>query len=136
MNNALEGYRKNLEEAITYGTDTFDLVDLEWAHAVIFGLHPLEGVGHIKDFLTGKRTHKGSLIVNRFDPKKEKYHEIANRKYRTNFFRTLVSKDLTMIMYGFGETLNNLPIIYAMLHHVKVTIDGKKGTLYDALEVR
>lgn len=125
IHNALEGYRKNLENAITPGDDTFNLVDLERAHYQIFVNHVAKGGSHIHDFFTGRKTSLGGLIMERFDPKKEKYHEITNKKYRTNLFRTAISKDLTMVGYSIGETLNNMPIVYARLFHIKVVINGK-----------
>lgn len=134
MNNALEGYRKNLEEALVYGTHTFDLVDLEYAHYKILRDHVGKSGSLLLDFFSGKRTSVGALIMDRFDPKKEKFEEMANRKYRTNLFRQAVSKDLTMIGYSIGETLNNMPIVYAMLHHIKVEINGKSTHLADAFE--
>lgn len=148
VHNALEGYRKNLEEALVYGTHTFDLIDLERAHAYILKEHVGKTGSHLVDFFTGRKTTLGALIMQRFDPKKEKYHEIADRKYRynkkykTHFFRMLISKDLKMIGYEIGETLNNMPIVYAKLFHEKISLNGKtKGklglplTLMDALEV-
>lgn len=135
MNNALEGYRKNLEEALVYNTHTFDLIDLEYAHYKILKDHVGRSGSLLLDFFSGKRTSVGALIMDRFDPKKEKFHEIANRKYRTNLFRKAVSKDLTMVGYSIGETLNNMPIVYAMLHHIKVQINGKDTHLADAFEV-
>lgn len=141
MNNALEGYRKNLEESLVYGTNTFDLADLEWAHYKILIEHVGKSGSHILDFFSGRKTSLGGLIMERFDPKKEKFHEITNRKYRTNLFRKGVSKDLTMVGYSVGETLNNMPIVYARLHHIKAIVNGKSKnalglpmTLYDALE--
>ena len=150
INNALEGYRKNLEEALVYGTHTFDLIDLEMAHAYILKEHVGKTGSHLVDFFTGKKTTLGALIMQRFDPKKEKFHEIANKKYRyskkyskykTHFFRMLMSRDLKMIGYSIGETLNNMPIVYARLFHEKISLNGQtKGklglplTLMDALE--
>lgn len=134
INNAIEGYRKNLEESLVFSSDTFDLADLEWAHMHILKDHVGKTGSHLLDFFSGRRTSLGGLIMDRFDPRKEKFHEIANTKYRTNLFRTAISKDLTMIGYSIGETLNNMPIVYARLHHIKVLIDSKEGRLIDALE--
>lgn len=134
INNALEGYRKNLEESLVYGTHTFDLVDLEYAHFKILKDHVGKSGSILLDFFSGKKNSLGAMIMDRFDPKKEKFHEIANKKYRTNIFRKAVSKDLTMIGYSIGETLNNMPIVYAMLHHIKVDINGKQTHLADAFE--
>lgn len=133
-NNMLEGYRKNLEESLVYGTHTFDLVDLEYAHFKILKDHVGKTGSHLLDFFTGRKTSLGSLIMERFDPKKEKFHAIANKKYRTNIFRKLISPDLTMIGYAIGETLNNMPIVYATLHHIKVIVNGKKTYLVKAFE--
>lgn len=135
MNNTLEGYRKNLEESLVYGTHTFDLADLEYAHWRILRDHVGKTGSHLLDFFTGRKTSLGSLIMQRFDPKKEKFHDITNRKYRTNIFRKAISKDLTMVGYSIGETLNNMPIVYARLHNIKAIVDGKKTHLTNAFEV-
>lgn len=135
MNNALEGYRKNLEESLVYGTHTFDLADLEYAHWRILRDHVGKTGSHLLDFFTGRKTSLGSLIMERFDPKKEKFHDITNKKYRTNIFRKAISKDLTMVGYSIGETLNNMPIVYARLHNIKATVNGKKTHLTNAFEV-
>lgn len=120
------------------------------AHAYILKEHVGKTGSHLVDFFTGKKTTLGALIMQRFDPKKEKFHEIANKKYRyskkyskykTHFFRMLMSRDLKMIGYSIGETLNNMPIVYARLFHEKISLNGQtKGklglplTLMDALE--
>lgn len=135
MNNAIEGYRKNLEESLVYGTHTFDLADLEYAHWRILRDHVGKTGSHLLDFFTGRKTSLGSLIMERFDPKKEKFHDITNKKYRTNIFRKAISKDLTMVGYSIGETLNNMPIVYARLHNIKAIVDGKKTHLTNAFEV-
>lgn len=134
IHNALEGYRKNLEESLVYGTNTFDLADLEYAHLKILKDHVGKTGSLLIDFFSGQRTCIGALIMDRFDPQKEKFHQIANRKYRTNLFRKGVSKDFTMIGYSIGETLNNMPIVYAMLHHIKVDINGESTHLANAFE--
>lgn len=135
MNNALEGYRKNLEESLVYGTNTFNLADLEYAHWTILKNHVGKTGSHLLDFFTGRKRSLGALIMERFDPKKEKFRDIANKKYRTNIFRKAISKDITMVGYSIGETLNNMPIVYAKLHHIKAIVDGKKTHLRDAFEV-
>ena len=135
MNNSLEGQRKNLEESLVYGTNTFDLIDLEYAHARIFKDHVMKTGSHLLDFFSGRKTSLGALIMERFDPKKEKFQEMTNKKYRTNLFRKAVSKDLTMIGYGVGETTNNMPIVYARLHNIKAFLGGKKTRLIHCFEV-
>lgn len=48
--------------------------------------------------------------------------------------RNLFSLDASGALYGIGEYLIHYTVMYAMLHHEKVMLNGKKISLYDAFE--
>ena len=133
INNANEGVRMNLIGAFTPGTG-YNIWDLTVAWKRIWTNNVACAPIHIVDYFTGKKSTMTSLVHEYFDPKRTKFHELTNKKYRTNFFRKALSTDLTFILYGVGETLNNMPLVEARLNHVKVLVNGKKRSLRHAFD--
>lgn len=138
ISNALMGEAQMLIEANAglingmFGRDTmYNTKNYAMAHLILMGdkLNP----GVIKDHLTGNRTSKGVLLEELFDPMQEVYDDLGSRRFST--FARLYGGINTMAMYSVGESLIHIVNMYAMLDHIKVLKDGKKISLYQAIEV-
>lgn len=91
--------------------------------------------GDAMELLTNNVSHKGVLLREMFDPMQEDYSDKTHQRYHKSMFRQLIAHDCSFIGYGAGEYLLHYTNMYAVLHNIKVLIDGKEATLYDALEV-
>lgn len=111
----------------------YGLKDYAWAHTKLFGG---AGVGgEIAELLTNNKNHKATLFREMFDPINESFENQRHTKYYNSMFRQLVSHDCSFIGYASGEYLIHYVNMYAILHHQKVLLNGKRISLYDAFEV-
>ena len=111
----------------------YGLSDYVWAHTKLYGG---AGVGgEIAELLTNNKNHKATLFREMFDPINENFENQRHTKYYNSMFRQLVSHDCSFIGYASGEYLIHYVNMYAILHHQKVLLNGKKISLYDAFEV-
>ena len=138
MSNALVGEAQMLIEALagTVGQlakrdAMYNIKNYAVAHAILVGDKFKPGVW--SDHLTGNRTSKAMLLEELFDPLQEVYDDLGNRRFST--FARLFGGINTMAMYSVGESLIHIVNMYAMLDHAKVMLDGKKVSVYDAIEV-
>lgn len=107
--------------------------DFKNAHLKLFGKAGL--IGEIMNLLTNNVNSKACLMREKFDPVQENFSDISHKGYYKSAFRQLLSKDLSFIGYSSGEDVIHYVNMYAVLEHEKVKLDGKKISLYDALEV-
>lgn len=110
----------------------YNLADYAWANARVFGDNTLNAPGRIMDFLTDNVNSKSMLLAQRFDPLDDEFNEQQNKRYYKGPLRKLLGHDFTFIGYGTGEHMLHFVNMYAVLHNIKVQINGKKATLYDA----
>jgi hypothetical protein len=135
LNNANEAHRKMFEEALVKN-GTFGLDDLVYAYGKLGFGHIAKFPKYMLDFFSGKKSSVEALIMDRFDVTKEKFHEFKDKKYRTNFFRKMLSIDLSMIMYSIGESMGRILIAWSTLHSKKILLNGEKSTLANAFEAK
>lgn len=109
----------------------YDPIDYMWAHVQVFGDNTLSAPGRIMDFMTNNVNSMSVLLSQRFDPINEQFSEQSNQRYYGPL-RSLLSRDYSFIGYGMGEHMIHFVTMYAILHNIKVKIDGKDATLYDA----
>lgn len=114
----------------------FGMKDFGWAATKLFGDAGIGGeVMELFEGNANNSSHKAKLLRDMFDPMQENYENDMNKRYHSNLFRQLISKDCKFIGYGEGEYVIHMIPMYAILHKEKVLLNGKKISLYDALEV-
>lgn len=133
ISNYLVGELQMLIEA--GGGEFYGLKDYAFAHAKVFGDNTIHGYGRIMDFMTNNRNSEAVLLAERFDPLNEEYEELSHERYHKGPLRHLLGKDFSFIGYGMGEHMIHYVTMYAILHNVKVKIDGKEDSLYNAFYV-
>lgn len=111
----------------------YGVKDYLWAHKMLFG-GPTEA-GRIMGMMLNDRNSKEYLLSVLFDPTNDSFGKSSSERYHRNVFRQLLHGDFTFLGYGAGEYLIHYINMYAMLHHEKVTVDGKKMSLYKAFTV-
>ena len=113
----------------------FNSVDYMWAWKQLFGDNSKKHVGEMIDLFRYSGNNEvslASLLQQKFDPMQEVFNELGHTRYFNGPLRRMVSKDLTFVGYGMGEHLIHTVIMYSILHHIKVKIDGNKSNLYKA----
>lgn len=111
----------------------FGIKDSMWAASKLFG--NAGTMGDLMEIATNNVSHKSSLMKDLFDPIQEGWESDKNKRYHSSVFRNIISHDCRFIGYGIGEYYIHMLPMYAVLHREKVLLDGKKVSLYDALEV-
>jgi hypothetical protein len=107
--------------------------DYAWAHSKLFGSAGV--AGDMMELLSNNMSHKSTLMREMFDPLQENYSDKSHKKYYTNMFQQMLSKDCSFIGYSSGEYLIHYVNMYSVLHNKKVKLNGQKISLYDAFEV-
>lgn len=130
ISNTLMGEIQMLMEA--GAGEFYNVADYIWAHKKVFGDNTVNAPGRIMDFVSNNVNSKSVLLAQIFDPLNEQFREQSNQRYHKGILRHLLGKDFTFIGYGAGEHMIHFVNMYAMLHNIKVKIDGKDATLYDA----
>lgn len=121
-------------------SEFYDVADYVWANAKVFGDASIGAPGRIIDFFQDNVDNLPNLLAQRFQPLDDQYRELSEERYFTGRLRHMASKDWKFIGYGIGEYAIHMVTMYAVLHNIKVRIDGKersgltKYTLYDAFE--
>lgn len=149
INNRLEGIQQGLIEATTWGPNkTMNLEDFLWGWSVMWGNNVLSvlpgdlqtkdgklACGNFwKDMFSGRPSTVYGLLLQRVDPKKDEFDEILKTQFRNSKLRAAIAKsDLKFILYSFGESLNNIPLVLGMARHKKVLLNGKEKHLTDVL---
>ena len=115
-------------------SEFYDIVDYAWANAKVFGDASIGAPGRIIDFFQDNVDNLPNLLAQRFQPLDDQYRELSEERYFTGVLRHIASKDWKFIGYGIGEYAIHMVTMYAVLHNIKVQIDGKEKSLYDAFE--
>ena len=129
--NLLTGEYQIILEAI--GGEAFTLEDYAWACAKLFGDNTIHLPGKFIDYITNNTNELFTLIGNLFDPINESYSDLGHKRYN-GVIRNLFTYDYDGAIYGLGEYIIHYTVMYAMLHHEKVFLDGKEVSLYEAFE--
>jgi hypothetical protein len=132
VSNINAGEYQILIEAI--GSQHFNLADWAGAQALLFGDKVLKSPGHMMDFFTNNTNVYNTLVGNLFDPQNDAYQDMGNQRYKKGFLRHVLGNIDTHMLYGIGENILHYTLMYAMLLHEKVLINGKKTSLYNAFE--
>lgn len=128
LSNALMG---ELQMMIESGAGEFyNIKDLIWAQGAVVG----GASGSLMELLSNNKTHKGTLLMEMFDPTQENFEQKSHQRYYSSTFRRAISHDCTMIGYSSGEFIIHCINMYALLHHEKVLYNGRKISLFDAFE--
>ena len=114
----------------------YGLKDYAFAHAKVFGDNTIGAPGRIMDFMTNNKNSEAVLLAERFDPLNEEYGELSHERYHKGPLRHLLGKDFSFIGYGMGEHMIHYVTMYAILNNVKVKVDGKDTSLYNAFYVQ
>lgn len=117
------------------GGEFYNTRDLLWAWKQVLGDNTKGVPGRIMDYLTHTDNSKSVLLANMFDPLQENYREHGDLRFHGPLRQLLLGKDLTFIGYGMGEHVIHFVNMYAVLHHEKVMVNGKKKSLYSVLNV-
>lgn len=121
-------------------SEFYDVADYAWANAKVFGDASIGAPGRIIDFFRDNVDNLPNLLAQRFEPLDDQYRELSEERYFTGRLRHMASKDWKFIGYGIGEYAIHMVTMYAVLHNIKVRINGKEKngllnyTLYDAFE--
>lgn len=111
----------------------YNLKDYALAHARLVG--NFSSTGEIWDLINNTKNSKAVLLRETFDPESENFKTKTHKRYHKNFIRRVIGHDLSFIGYGIGEYLIHMIGMYSCLYHEKVLLNGKKTSLYNALEV-
>lgn len=111
----------------------YGFTDYVWAHSKLFGKSGV--TGEVWDALNETRNSMSKLLCDMFDPMQEDFDRKSNQAFHKSAFRKLLSQDLSFINYSSGEYLIHYVNMYAVLHHEKILLNGKKTCLYNAFEV-
>ena len=130
--NAMAGEYQMLLEAT--GGENMNVGDLLWAQGVMFGNKVTNAPGKMMDVLLNNTTSFETLLANRFDPLSEKFDELGRKRFDYNPARKLFRESNSFALYGMGENLIHYTVMYAVLHHEKILINGKQQPLYKALK--
>ena len=130
--NLIAGEYQLLVEAI--GSQHLTLADWAGAQAILFGDKVLKSPGHLMDFFTNNTNVYNTLIGNLFDPQNDVYEEIGSQRYKKGVLRHILGNINTHALYAIGENILHYTLMYGMLLHEKVLLDGKKISLYNAFE--
>lgn len=129
--NFLVGEYQMFLEAV--GSDNFNLKDLLWADALLMGDKIVKAPGKFMDYITNNTSELCVLVGNYFDPLQENFTEQGHKRYNS-IIRNMFSLDYSGMTYGIGENLIHYTVMYAMLNHEKVYLNGKKVPLYKIFE--
>ena len=130
--NAMAGEYQMLLEAL--GRENMNVGDLLWAQGVMFGNKVTNAPGKMMDVILNNTTSFETLLANRFDPISDKYEDLGRKRFDYNPARKLFRESNAFALYGMGENLIHYTVMYAILHHEKVLINGKEQSLYKALK--
>ena len=135
INNYLMGELQMLIEA--GAGEFYNSWDWAWANAKVFGLTGdiKTKAGNIMDYFSNNVNSEAVLLAQMFDPLSEQFHKLAAQRYFSNPLRRMMPDDFMFIGYGLGENLIHFVTMYAVLHHEKVMVNGKKVSLYNALYI-
>lgn len=87
------------------------------------------------DLYTDTVENKDSLISIIFDPFSDSFSELhGSKRYNQSFVEKLLSCLTGLPLYAGGEWMLRKTVMYAVLHNEKVLLDGKKISLYKALD--
>lgn len=117
------------------GFEFYNPADYMWASAKVFGDNTIGAPGRIMDFMTNNVNSESVLLAQLFDPLMESYDDLSRTRYYRGPFSHILSRDYMFIGYGMGEHMLHFTNMYAVLHHEKIKINGKKANLYDAFSV-
>jgi hypothetical protein len=86
------------------------------------------------DFFTNNTNVYNTLVGNLFDPQNDVYEEMGSQRYKKGVLRHILGNINTHALYAIGENILHYTLMYGMLLHEKVLLDGKKISLYNAFE--
>lgn len=132
ISNLLVGEMNALIEA--GAGEYFSFADYLWAKGHLFGDTTLKMPGKIMDFIMNTQNSYDFLLADVFDPMPGRFNEMANKRYHSGIFTRVLDTASPLAMYGTGEYLLNYTTMYAILHKEKVLLNGKKVSLYEALD--
>lgn len=130
--NLIAGEYQLLVEAI--GSQHLTLVDWAGAQAILFGDKVLKSPGHLMDFFTNNTNVYNTLVGNLFDPQNDTYEEMGSQRYKKGVLRHILGNVNTHALYSIGENILHYTLMYGMLLHEKVLLNGKEISLYNAFE--
>lgn len=113
----------------------YNTVDYLWANAKVFGDNTVNAPGRIMDFFTNNENSKSVLLAQLFNPLNENFGTLSHKRYHRGIMRQLVGHDFTFMGYGAGEHMIHYVTMYAVLHNMKVKVNGKDTNLYDIFYV-
>lgn len=113
----------------------YNPIDYIWAHGKVFGDNTSGAVGRIMDFVSNNENSESVLLAKLFDPLNENFSEESNKRYYKGILRHMLGTDFTFMGYGAGEHMLHFTNMYAVLHNIKVRLEGKEVPLYDVFSV-
>lgn len=131
ISNAIMGEAQMLIEA--GAGEFYGLKDYLWAHKQLFGSAGM--YGELMEIMTNNINHKGTVLKNFFDPMQEEYGSMGHQNFYKSPVMQLFSHDISFGLYGSGEYMIHMINMFAVLHKEKVMLNGKKVSLYDALDM-
>lgn len=111
----------------------YGIRDYLWAHSMVFGNGG--SYGELMEVMTNNINHKGTVLKNFFDPMQEEFGSMGHEMYYKSPVMRLFSHDVSFSLYGGGEYMIHMVNMYAVLHKEKVLLNGKRVSLYDALDM-
>lgn len=128
--NATMGMIQLLVEAS--GGEFFTIKELGQAVQQYFGMLPNNIIQSYKD----NKTDKLSLLIKKFDVLESLFTDIKNSDINSNFIKKFLGRINPLIGNTMGEHALHAIGMLAILNNTKVLLNGKKISLYDALEIK
>lgn len=137
--NAVIGQLGNIMEAIGgVGSkhNFFNIKDYITAWGMIIGSNTVKLHTKAIDFITHNQNSFEVLLSDMFDPAGDKFSEESNGRFYSNQLQHILetAKDNVLAIYGLGEYLNYRIVMFSVLNHEKVLLNGKKIPLWKAFK--
>lgn len=133
--NRLVGMLNNIMESVSGAF--FNPIDLIVAEGLLIGSNTVKAGTKMMDFLTHNRNSKEVLLANLFDPGSSNFKDASYKRYYSNKAQQLmdIASDSMLALYSIGEYFNYRIVMFAVLNHEKVILDGNEIPLWKAYEV-
>lgn len=114
----------------------FNIKDYITAWGMLVGSNTVKLHTKIIDFFTHNQNSFEVLLSDKFDPAGDKFNKEMHKRFYSNNLQNVLETagDNVLAVYGLGEYLNYRIVMFAVLNHEKVLLNGKKIPLWQAFE--
>ena len=89
---------------------------------------------YLGELNSSTKSSKMAILIDEFDALEEFYNDLKNTKY-TGSLRRMMDNASLLFMQNMGEHYLHTGTMFAILYNRKASVNGKEGSLYDALDI-